>query len=104
LKDFLENLHPTLKKRLEEHIKQLLAKGVNATEMDIIRAGSAGSHGEIRALDKLLKEVDPTTILGDHVFNNIIGYNRFLRDGAVSIQPSCVHCFYLTDGVKFIGF
>ena len=102
--EFLENLHPTLKIRLDKHIAKLKMNGVLSTKNDLLRAGKMGSHGEIRALDKLLKEVDPQGKLGEAIFQDIVGYNRFLRDGAKEIQPCCVHCYYLTSGVNFIGF
>lgn len=103
-KKFIENLHPTLKARLDKHIARLKMDGVLATPSDIIRAGAIGSHGEIRALDKLLTVIDPEAKLGDAVFQDIIGYNRFLRQEANKIQPPCVHCYYLTHGIRFIGF
>lgn len=102
--DFIKNLHPTLQIRLDKHIAKLKMSGVLASKSDLLRAGKMGSHGEIRALDKLLKEIDPQGKLGESVFQDIIGYNRFLREGAKEIQPPCVHCFYLTSGIKFIGF
>jgi hypothetical protein len=102
--NFVNNLHITLKKRLTAHLQKLEQKGVQASISDIERAGKAGSHGEIRALDKLLKKVDPMGELGEAVFDGITGYNRFLREGANAIQPPCVHCYYITNGIKFIGF
>lgn len=102
--NFIEKMHPTLKKRYDFHIAKIRAKNVLASESDILRAAWAGSHGEIRALDKLLKKIDPLGLKEDTVFKSIVGYNRFLRQGAESIQPPCVHCFYITKGVKFVGF
>lgn len=104
LQNFIEEMHPTLKKRYNFHIAKIRAKNVLASESDIQRAAWAGSHGEIRALDKLLKKIDPLGLKGDMVFKNIVAYNRFLRQGAEVIQPPCVHCFYITKGVKFVGF
>jgi hypothetical protein len=101
--EFLEDLHPTLKIRLNKHIAKLKMNGVLATKNDLLRAGKMGSHGEIRALDKLLKEIDPQGKLGEAVFQDIVGYNRFLWQ-IEKIQPPCTHCYYLTSGVKFIGF
>ncbi|MET3045003.1 hypothetical protein [Flavobacterium covae] len=101
---FKENLHPTLLNRLNKHILKVRAKNVLASESDILRAGRAGAHGEIRVLNDLLWEIDPKGLLGEQIFNDIVGYNRFLRNGAEAIQPPCVHCYYLTSGVKFIGF
>ncbi|WP_299223503.1 hypothetical protein [uncultured Psychroserpens sp.] len=99
---FLDKLHPTLKSRFNTHLDEF-EKGINAIPKDIKRAAIAGTHGEIRALDDLLKEIDPLGKLGDKVFNDIIGYNRFLRMGANKVQPPCAHCFYLADLVTFIG-
>lgn len=89
--------------RFNKHIAKLKINGVLATSEDLLRAGKMGSHGEIRALDKLLKEVDPQGKLGKAVFQGIVGYNRFLWN-VEKIQPPCVHCYCLTAGVKFIGF
>lgn len=52
--NFLDDMHPILKKRFEKHLEEI-SKGLNATADDIIRAAKPGSHGEIRALDDLLK-------------------------------------------------
>lgn len=102
-KNFIDNIHPTLKVRLEKHIARLKMKGVPAEEIDILRAGAMGSHGEIRALDRLLTTIDPEGKLGEAVFHDIIGYNRYLRI-ADKLQPPCVHCYYLTSGIRFMGF
>lgn len=96
---FLDQMHPTLKKRFEEHLEQI-KKGLKADSNSIQRAAVPASHGEIRSLDKLLKEIDPKGKLGDKVFKNILGYNRIIRKEAV--MHTCVHCFYLTDGITFI--
>lgn len=97
---FLEDMHPTLRKRYDKHMLEV-KKGLNADPSDIARAGVEASHGEIRALDDLLKEIDPLGKLGDDVFKDIVGYNRFLPK--VGIQPPCVHCHFLTTNVTFIG-
>lgn len=100
---FINNMHPTLKKRYELHLKEI-ANGLNASANDIARAGVAGSHGEIRALNALLKAIDPKGIkYGDDVFKHILGYNRFLRKGANKVQPPCVHCHFMTNLITFIG-
>jgi hypothetical protein len=103
LHDFINDMHVTLKKRFDVHVQKVKLKDVKATNEDILRAGWAGSHGEIRALDKLLKEIDPSGKLGDAIFDNIIGYNRFLRQ-ADKIQPPCVHCYFITKDIKYLGF
>lgn len=100
---FIDNMHPTLKKRYEEHLKQI-SKGLKASSDDIERAAIPATHGEIRALDDLLKKIDSNSELGDTVFKDIVGYNRILRGGSIKIQPTCAHCFYLTSEIKFIGF
>lgn len=100
LKEFIENLHPVLKNRYELHLKQI-TKGLQATPEMIDRAGIAASHGEIRAINELLHYIEDTGFkVTDDIFNDLIGYNRFLiKEGS---QPPCVHCFYLTDGVKYL--
>lgn len=40
--NFIDNIHPTLKIRLEKHIVHLKMKGVPAEEIDILRAGAMG--------------------------------------------------------------
>ncbi len=102
--NFIQDMHPTLKKRFDKHVSTIKAKNVKASESDILRAGWAGSHGEIRALDALLKKIDPLGILGEQIFSDITAYNQFLRNGADKIQPPCVHCYYITKGINFIGF
>jgi hypothetical protein len=100
---FLDEMHPTLRKRYDKHLIEV-KKGLKVTTpTDIRRGGIEGSHGEIRSLDDLLKEVDPLGKLGDDIFRDIIGYNRFLKYGANMIQPPCVHCNFLTTFVTFIG-
>ncbi|WP_333809342.1 hypothetical protein [Flavobacterium sp.] len=99
---FLDEMHPTLRKRYDLHMKEV-KKGLNADSSDIARSGIEASHGEIRALDDLLKEIDPLGELGDDVFKDIVGYNRYLREGANKIQPPCAHCHFLTTNVKYIG-
>lgn len=92
-----------LKKRFDKHIQEI-EKGLNASTGDIVRAGKPGSHGEIRALDNLLKTIDPKgTKYGDDIFKYVLGYNRYLRNGANRVQPPCVHCHFLTNLVTFIG-
>lgn len=100
---FFVDAHITLKKCFEIHINKVRAKDLKANSKDILRAGSDGSHGEIRALDELLKEIDPLGKLGDDIFDNIIGYNRFLRQFD-KIQPPCVHCHFITKGIHYLGF
>jgi hypothetical protein len=100
--EFIESLHPILKKRYELHLKEI-TKGLKAPTEMIKRAGIAASHGEIRAINQLLYHLEETGLkLTDDVFKDIMGYNRFLvKEGS---QPPCVHCFYLTDGVQFLKF
>lgn len=80
----------------------MIKKGLNATVDDIARAGIEGSHGEIRALSDLLYYMERSGVqITDDIFKEIMAYNRFLQK--VGVQPPCVHCFYITDGVKYIG-
>ncbi|MCY1663201.1 phage tail protein [Chryseobacterium sp. SL1] len=97
--NFLDDMHITLKKRFEYHNKHF-KEGLHADRLDADRAGIQASHGEIRALDALLKNVDPLGKQGDEIFKKITGYNRFLaREG---VQPPCAHCHFLTTFVTFI--
>jgi len=99
---FLDEMHPTLKQRYDIHLEEV-KKGLLASPEDIKRAAVPASHGEIRALNDLLAYIDPLGELGDEVFIDIIGYNRYLRSGANKIQPPCTHCNYLTTFIKYIG-
>lgn len=113
---FLDGMHPVLKKRLQEHLERQQRRDFNIdldevrkkrnddslTHDDLVRiAGMAGSHGEIRALDKVLKSISKKNMTDD-VFENIFCYNRFLRRKQQHVQPRCLHCFYLTDGITMI--
>ena len=102
---FLEKLHPTLKKRLNEHLKRRgeNGEGLNLEDPDVIVFAWEQidkSHAEFRALDDLLKKIDKNGELGEKVFERIIGYNSFLRKEG--IQHTCADCFYLTHGVTYI--
>ncbi|MDM1072862.1 hypothetical protein HX001_10225 [Empedobacter brevis] len=100
LTEFIENMHPVLKKRYELHLKEI-TKGLKATPEMIKKAGIAASHGEIRAVNDLLYYLESTGMkVTDDVFKDIMGYNRYLiKEGS---QPPCVHCFYLTDGIVYL--
>jgi hypothetical protein len=102
LTTFLENyLHPILNLRYQKHPEQM-TKGLKAAPDDISKAGIAGSHGEIRALNDLLFYIERSGVkVTDDIFNEITAYNRFLRK--LGVQPPCTHCFYITDGIKYIG-
>jgi hypothetical protein len=102
LANFLEKeLHPVLNLRYQKHLEQM-TKGLKASVDDISKAGIAGSHGEIRALNDLLYYLERSGVMvTDDIFKEITAYNRFLQK--VGVQPPCVHCFYITDGVKYIG-
>ncbi|WP_143349668.1 hypothetical protein [Elizabethkingia miricola] len=100
LTEFIESMHPVLKKRYELHLNEI-TKGLKATSEMIERAGIAASHGEIRAVNELLYYLENTGLkVTDDIFKDIMGYNRYLvKEGS---QPPCVHCFYLTDGVQYL--
>lgn len=106
---FLKKLHPTLKKRLEEHIKRAGkdGKGLNLEDPDVYKYawskskdGVPYAHAEFRALDDILKKIDPKGSLGEKAIKRISGYNSFLKKPG--IQHTCADCFYLTNGVTFI--
>ena len=98
--EFIESMHPVLKKRYELHLNEI-TKGLKATPEMIEKAGIAASHGEIRAVNELLYYLENTGLkVTDDIFKDIMGYNRYLvKEGS---QPPCVHCFYLTDGVQYL--
>jgi hypothetical protein len=105
-KDFLQ---PNMAERLQITSVKKGAGNYNlspSTNPKLIeRTGSyMGSHAEFRALNDLAckkfgnVKIDP--IIFDRWLQNVNGYNRYLRKPG--IQPTCVDCFYLTFGVKFI--
>jgi len=100
LAEFIESMHPILKKRYELHLKEI-TKGLKATPDMIKKAGVAASHGEIRAVNGLLYYLESMGMkITNDIFKDIMGYNRYLiKEGS---QPPCVHCFYLTDGVVYL--
>jgi len=104
---FKENLHPLLKKRLQG----FEAKGVKlADPSDVARAGTAGSHSEIVALDKALKarEVLTGKAVGESELSSFLLHNRNLINAKglpapTGVPPRCVGCFNITEGVTVIG-
>lgn len=102
---FISNLHVTLRKRLDEHIirsgKQ--GKGLNLEDPDVYVFAWNDldtAHAEFRALDDLLKKIDPDEIIGEAIFDRILGYNSYLKK--TGIMEPCADCFYLTYGITFI--
>jgi hypothetical protein len=103
--EFIKKLHPTLRKRLEEHIKRAGkgGKGLNLEDSDVYKyawKSPDNAHAEFQALDDILKKIDPKGLLGEKAIERVIGYNSFLRKPG--IQYTCADCFYLTNGVTFI--
>lgn len=103
LATFLEKeLHPVLNARYEVHLQKAGQGLLNASPQRVVTAGIAGSHGEIRALNDLLFYLERSGVtVTDDIFKEIMAYNRFLQK--TGVQPPCVHCFYMTDGVQYIG-
>lgn len=103
--DFIKKLHPTLKKRLTEHIKRVgkNGKGLNLDDPEVYKfawKSIDNAHAEFRALDDILWKIDPKGELGESAINRILGYNSFLKKEG--IQHTCADCFYLTYGVTYI--
>lgn len=103
--DFINDLHPTLRKRLEIHLQKrgVNGEGLNLADPDVMKFAWDEvdiAHAEFRALDDLLKKIDPDGKLGENVFGRILGYNSFLRKEG--LQGCCADCFYLTYGVTFM--
>jgi hypothetical protein len=107
IEDFLEELHPILKKRLEIHNKHLVDGTVKASVDDINRAAIAGSHSEIVAIDKALKARGAGATEAD--LADFIIHNKQLGGQVDNIgipkgcPPRCAHCWFLSDGIKVIG-
>ena len=103
--EFIEELHSTLRKRLDEHLirRGVNGKGLRLDDPDVIKyawQSMDNAHAEFRALDDILKQIDPKGTLGEEAINRIIGYNSFLFKPG--IQHTCADCFYLTYGVTYI--
>lgn len=103
--EFIKGLHPTLKKRLTEHIKRSgkNGSGLNLDDPEVYKFAWKSmdhAHAEFRALDDILKQIDPKGSLGDEAISRIMGYNSFLFKPG--IQHTCADCFYLTYGVNYI--
>lgn len=101
---FIDEMHPILKRRLNIHNQMLNDGEVLVSSIDdIARAGEVGSHGEIRALDALLKSLQKDGInVTDNIFEDIIGFNRSIlkKEGN---PPRYIHCWHISDDVKMIG-
>jgi hypothetical protein len=80
--------------------------GKNIERGEHARAGEAGSHGEIRALDDLLKhlERDKKMTVTDNTLEKILAYNYNFSHNTNALQPPCIHCFFLTDLITFVGY
>lgn len=103
--EFMDKLHPTLKKRWQLHFNKagLNGEGLNLADPDVYKFAWKSeniAHAEFRALDDILKKIDPSGTLGETAIERIMGYNSFLRKSG--IQHTCADCFYLTYGVTFI--
>ncbi len=100
---FIERLHPILKQRYEIHLEMLKSRRVLASELDIAKASQAGAHGEVRALDALLKYLESNGVeVTDDTLGSILCFNKsIIRTGGN--PPRCVHCWHLTDKVKMVG-
>ena len=89
---FKENLHPLLKKRLENH---------NLFD-HTGKAGTPGAHSEIRALDEALKarEAATGTKVTEADLSDFQLHNRGMTNHAPNVPvPRCPHCAALTEGV-----
>ena len=98
-------LHSLLKKEFDN-----LNKGKNSGEIvgdknDIAKAGKAGHHSEVYAMNEALFALENKLGAGmvtKEMFGEFILYNRSLiKEGGV--PPRCFNCRYITDGVRVIG-
>ena len=129
---FIENSHPLIQKRYQEHKKKIestelsqLVEDPKGNAQQIIDfAGNPASHAEIRVLDQLLKrreernkkqginkKLTETDLQDFMIHNRNLDKRKVKNDDGTktvidigdSIPPRCVHCFYLTNGVVIIG-
>lgn len=104
---FLEDLHPILKKRLEIHQSHITNNTLNASAVDIQRAGTPASHSEIVAMDEALKARGANVTEAD--LNDFIIHNKRLGGEVDNLgvpkgcPPRCAHCWFLSDEIKVIG-
>ena len=102
-----EDLHPLLKNRVEAYDAQLKAGKVNASAVDLAKAGEPGTHSEVVALNKAIKAREAAmgramkdTELGDFMLHNRSLAPKSLGEG---VPPRCANCWHITKGVRVIG-
>ncbi|MBO2011741.1 hypothetical protein [Hymenobacter negativus] len=96
-----------LAKRVQAYITQKEAGEIDASSDDLDRAGRAGTHGEIVALNKAMKAREKVTgramqesELGEFLLHNRSLVSKSLGQG---VPPRCINCWHLTEGVRVIG-
>jgi hypothetical protein len=97
-------LHPLLEAELKSLNKGLKSGAIKGDPIDIARAGTAGQHSEIFALNQALFALQKQTgkALTQEIFGEFLLFNRSLgKKGGV--PPRCFNCRYISAGVKVIG-
>ncbi|RZK33438.1 MAG: hypothetical protein EOO61_15310, partial [Hymenobacter sp.] len=93
VKELPDDLHPVLDKRVGDYKEAIKDGKINASEIDLTKAGEPGTHSEIMALDKALKAREvytgqPATEadLGDFMLHNRSLVSKTLGEG---VPPRC---------------
>lgn len=103
-KSLPDPLHPLLKSELENFEKKVQSGELTGHELDMRRAGVAGEHSEIYALNQALFALEKVSgrTLTKESLGEFLLYNRSLsKEGGV--PPRCFNCKHITDGVQVIG-
>ena len=107
VKDLPDDLHPVLSERVTAHKTELANGRVNASEIDLSKAGQPGTHSEIMALDKAIKAREAVTgkPVTDAELSDFMLHNRSLVPKTLGegVPPRCANCWHITKGVRVIG-
>jgi RHS repeat-associated protein len=94
----LEDMHSALRELAEPY--QSLIAGTEGIE----RYGPPGAHGEVRALNKLLWEADPTgMLLTEADFGRFNLASVWLGKTGPSLMARCPNCWFMTPNVGWLG-
>ena len=109
---FLEDLDDVLVERMQAYITKRDAGLLRLdnfksqeTMADLIgRAGLIASHGEVRALDALIKHLknSPNIEFREELLEKILAYNHSVMKNSPGTMPTCLNCHFLTDLVTFM--
>jgi len=109
---FLEDLDDVLVERMQAYITKRDAGLLRLdnfksqeTMADLIgRAGLIASHGEVRALNALIKHLKNSSNIEfkEELLEKILAYNHSVMKSRPGTMPTCLNCHFLTDLVTFM--